>query len=124
MFSFFRAAGFNYIYPQFLEKYSLSNERANEALVESGLKTLSRHLEVLEKKYLAKSHFLTGNRITVADSYVASILLQTEWTGMKLRMWPHVEKWLTRVKNQVHWDIVHSAHSMYVKELERCALFD
>lgn len=121
---YFRAAGFSYIYPQFLEKYALPNDRANEALVESGLKQLSRHLEMLEKKYLDKSQFLIGNRITVADSYIASVLLQTQWAGMKFSMWPKVEKWLKRVSNQVHWDIVHSSHNMYVKELERCALFD
>ncbi|XP_060601873.1 glutathione S-transferase theta-3-like [Ruditapes philippinarum] len=119
-----RAVGHTYIYPQFLEQYALPSESANEVLVEFGLKLLSRQLEILEKKYLEKSQFLTGNRITVADSFVATILLQAEWSGTKFKMWPHVEKWLSRVKNQVHWDTVHMSHSMYLRELERCALFE
>ncbi|KAH3769055.1 glutathione S-transferase theta-3-like isoform X1 [Dreissena polymorpha] len=119
-----RAVGFNYIYPQFLDKYTLPDERANEALIEHGLKQLSHHLELLEMKYLEKSTFLTGNRITIADTYVATILLQTEWLGTKLSMWPHVEKWLSRVKNQVFWDVVHSSHTVFLRELESRALFD
>lgn len=119
-----RAVGHNYIYPQFLEQYTLSTEKANEALVEYGLKQLSRQLEILEKKYLEKSKFLTGNRITVADSFVATILLQAQWAGTKFTMWPHVEKWLSSVQNQVHWDTVHHSHNMFLKELEKCALFE
>ena len=119
----FRAVGYNYIYPQFLEKYTLPSESANECLVESGLKLLSRHLEILEKKYLEKTRFLVGNRITVADSFIACILVQAEWTGTKLKMWPKVESWLSRVKNQEHWDTVHLSHNLYLRELERAALF-
>lgn len=118
-----RAVGYNYIYPQFLEKYTLPSESANECLVESGLKLLSRHLEILEKKYLEKTRFLVGNRITVADSFIACILVQAEWTGTKLKMWPKVEAWLSRVKNQEHWDTVHLSHNLYLRELERAALF-
>jgi len=120
----FRCVGFNYIYPQFLEKYALPDARANEVLIEQGLKQLSHHLELLEKKYLEKSPFLTGNRPTIADTFVGTVLVQVEWTGTKLSMWPRVDKWLSRVKNQVHWDVVHSAHCMYLKELERCSLYD
>lgn len=120
----FRAVGHNYTYPQFLEQYALPSDKANEIIVESGLKLMSRQLEILEKRYLEKSQFLTGNRITVADSYVATILLQAEWCHTKFTMWPHVEKWLSRVKNQVHWDTVHLSHTMYLKELERLALFE
>lgn len=120
-----RAVGYCYIYPQFLEKFALPNERANDVLIESGLKQLSRHLEILEKAYLSNSkHYLTGNRITVADSYIATILVQAEWSGTKFGMWPLVDKWLSRVKDQVHWDSVHVTHNMYLKDLERCALFE
>ncbi|KAL4235460.1 Glutathione S-transferase [Mactra antiquata] len=119
-----RAVGHNYIYPQFLEQYALPVEKANEVLVESGLKLLGRKLEVIEKKYLDKSQYLTGSRVTIADSFVATVLLQAEWSGTKFTMWPKVEKWLSRVKNQVHWETVHNSHMMYLRELERCALFD
>ena len=91
--------------------------------MESGLKLLSRHLEILEKKYLEKTRFLAGNRITVADTFIACILVQVEWTGTKFKMWPKVEAWLSRVKNQEHWDTVHLSHNVYLRELERAALF-
>ena len=106
-----------------MEKYALNSESANECLVESGLKLLSRHLEIMEKKYLDKNRFLAGNRITVADTYIACILVQVEWTGTKFKMWPKVEAWLSRVKNQENWDTVHLSHNVYLRELERAALF-
>ena len=102
----------------------LSSESANEHLVESGLKTLSRQLEMLETKYLHNTHFLTGNRITVADSFIGTVLLQIEWTGMKLQMWPKVDAWLSRVKKQVHWDTVHLAHNVFLREMGRANLLD
>ncbi|KAL5021709.1 hypothetical protein ScPMuIL_000864 [Solemya velum] len=114
-----RAVGYSYIYPQFLEKYSLTPESANEALIESGLRQLSRHLEILETRYLEKNKYLTGDRISVADSFVASIVVLLEWTGFKFTIWPKVAKWLERTKHQEYWDTVHVTHTDFIKELKR-----
>ncbi|KAL3859128.1 hypothetical protein ACJMK2_009360 [Sinanodonta woodiana] len=114
-----RAVGFNYVYPQFLDKYALATADGNEALVEFGLKQVSRHLEILERRYLDKNRFLTGNYVTVADIFVATMVLQLEWTGTSLKLWPKVQKWMERVKSTEHWNTVHVSHGAYVKELER-----
>ncbi|XP_074645894.1 glutathione S-transferase theta-3-like [Tubulanus polymorphus] len=119
-----RIVGFRYTYPQFLDRYRLPSDAANEALVESGIRELSRLLEVLENRYLEKRKYLCCSELTVADSYVATILIQLKWTTFKFRMWPKVEEWLARVRMQDFWDEVHKAHKEFVKELETSAAFD
>ena len=114
-----RSIGFSYIYPQFLEKYALPGHDHNEALTEHGLRDVIGHLETLEQRYLATSPYLTGQRQTVADLFVATVLVQMEWTGFRFRLWPKVETWLYRVKFAEFWDTVHDSHAEFVKELER-----
>lgn len=105
-----------------MEKYTLTPESANEALIESGLSQLSRHLEILETRYLENSKYLTGDKMLVADSFVASIVVLLEWTGFKFTIWPKVAKWLERVKHQEFWDTVHVAHTDLIKELKRAKI--
>ncbi len=107
-----------YAYPQFLEKYRLPSDTANDVLVETGLRQLTQHLERLDKGYLCKNKYLTGDRLTVADTFVASVLIQCEWTGFKFKMWPRVETWLKLVRSQTHWSDVHAAHKTFIRELE------
>ncbi|XP_046381062.2 glutathione S-transferase theta-1-like isoform X1 [Haliotis rufescens] len=114
-----RVVGYGYVYPQFLEKYALSGEEANEVLVEKGLHYITRHLEVLENRYLAKHKYLTGDRHTVADVFVATVLLQLQWPNFQFRIWPKVDTWLSRVKQVEFWDIVHVSHREFLQELER-----
>ena len=57
--------------------------------------------------------------MTVADFYVATILIQTEWVGFNFKLWPKVASWLKLVRSQGHWSTVHTAHRTFVQELER-----
>ncbi|XP_076470648.1 glutathione S-transferase theta-3-like [Babylonia areolata] len=115
-----RAVGFGYIYPQFLEKYALPGHDHNEAMTEHALRDVTHQLEALEQRYLATNNpYLTGNRQTVADLYVATVLVQMEWTGFRFKLWPKVDSWLTRVRHAEFWDTVHQSHQDFVAELER-----
>ena len=62
--------------------------------------------------------------MTVADSYIATTLLQAEWIGFKFRLWPKVESWLRRVKAQEYWSEVHAAHRELVTEIEYGPYFE
>ena len=114
---YFRVTGYRYAYPQLLEKYRLQNDTANDVLVESGIRQLTKHLERLENKYLSKQRYVCGDRVTVADSYVATTLIQAEWVGFKFTLWPKVENWLRRVKAQDYWEDVHVLHNQFVQQL-------
>lgn len=117
-----RSVGYTYVFPQFLESYSFSPESANEVVIEKGLRQVTTHLEILENKYLEKSKYLAGNKLTVSDSCAASVLVLLEWTGFSFKMWPKVESWLSKVKQQMFWDEVHTTHTDFVRELERANL--
>ncbi|XP_062602323.1 glutathione S-transferase theta-1-like [Saccostrea cucullata] len=117
-----RSVGYTHVFPQFLESYSFSPESANEAVVEKGLRQVTTHLEILENNYLMKSKYLAGDKMTVADSCVAAVLVLLEWTGFSFKMWPKVEVWLKKTKQQMFWDEVHTTHNDFVRELERANL--
>lgn len=111
--------GFSFAYPQILEDFMLLNEDANEKLIEKGLREASRHFEALETGYLSNSRYVTGNSLSIADSYIASIIMQAEGCGFDLDMWPKVSAWLKRVKMQEHWSKVHKFHYTLIREFKK-----
>ena len=116
--------GYKYLYPQLLERYHLSSETGTEELVEKGLAQASELLEAIESFYLGENPFLCGAELTVADSYVATILCQAEWVEFDFKLWPRLSEWLLRVKGQEHWNEVHTMHNDFAKKLEKVASID
>ena len=114
-----RSAGYDLAYPSCLDKYRLPSEAANEELIERGMRHLAKQLECLETGYLKQQPFLTGDRPTVADSFVATVIAQAQWTGFRFQMWPRVEKWLRLVRAQEFWSDVHRVHNGLVRELDK-----
>ena len=56
-----RCVGYMYAYPQVLDRYRLPNDTANETMIQTGIKEISRHLEKIDSGYLAHGNkFLTG----------------------------------------------------------------
>ncbi len=113
-----RITGYSYAYPSCLDRYRLPKAEANEILIERGITELSGQLERLEDGYLRNRKYLAGDRLTIADSYVATILIQVEWVGFKFKLWPRVDAWLKRVRAQEYWSEVHAAHCQLVEEIE------
>ena len=68
--------------------------------------------------------YLSGDRLTVADSYAATVLIQAEWVGFSFRMWPRVASWLKRVRSQQNWTQVHTQHRELVSEIEIAGLLE
>ena len=60
----------------------------------------------------------------MADSYVATVLIQAEWVGFSFRMWPRVATWLKRVRSQENWAQVHASHRELVTEIENAPLLE
>ena len=118
----FRVIGYSYIYPQFLDYYSLKTTESNECLIEHGLHQVTKILEVIENRYLVNNKYLTGPRATSADNCMATVLILLEWTNFNFKMWPKVESWLNRVKQNHFWDEVHVSHHEFIKEVQRSSL--
>ena len=106
-----------YAYPQFLDRYRLETESANECLIESGIQTLTSQLSKIEKRYLKRSEFLCGSELSVADSFMVTTLMQSQWGGFNFAMWPKVRTWMLKVMDQPHWQAVHEAHMEFIQEM-------
>ena len=121
MFIFFlcSALGYKYVYPQLLERFHLPNDADTEELVERGLAQTSELLEVIENFYLQDHPFLCGSELTVADSYVATILCQAELVELDFILWPRLCAWMVKVKGQEHWVEVHSAHADFLQKVKK-----
>lgn len=111
--------GYKFVYPQLLERYHLSTDTDTEELVDKGLAQTSELLETLENFYLQDHPFLCGSELTVADSYVATILCQAELVDLDFILWPRLSAWMMKVKGQEHWGEVHSAHADFLQKVKK-----
>lgn len=112
------------MYPQLLERYHLSCEAGTEELVEKGLAQASELLETIENFYLGEKPFLCGSELTIADSYVATILCQAECVEFDFTLWPRLSEWLVRVKGQEHWSEVHSMLTDFAQKIKKVSSID
>lgn len=108
-----------FAYPQFLNKYHLETEAANEELVECGIQQLTNHISKIESKYLAKSPYLCGESLTLADSFLVTTLMQAQWADFNFSLWPKLRSWYTKVIDQPYWKDVHDTHIKFVQELHQ-----
>jgi len=88
-------------------------------MVEKGAEQLTKQLEVLENFYLRKNPFLCGKERTIADTYVATILCQSEWLDFDLGLWPKVAAWYKQITTQEHWNTVHEKHEEFLYQLKK-----
>lgn len=116
----YRLVAHQVTYPQVFKDCMLPAVSANEVMVECGMKHVTRILESIEKRHLAKQHDYLGgaDQMTVADSFAVTVLLQLQWVGFSFKLWPKIVAWMDRVAQQESWTDVHSAHHIFVEEFD------
>lgn len=67
----------------------------DEEFAQLGLAKLDRPLKVLDA-HLSRQPFIVGDRFTVADLNIATVMDLAPQCGIALDAWPHVEQWHTR----------------------------
>ncbi|XP_077993314.1 glutathione S-transferase theta-1-like [Glandiceps talaboti] len=117
-----RVIGYQVVYPQFFDKYRLLSQSATDAMIEAGTQQLIQYLDILENKYLTKHKYMCGSTVTVADYYVATILMLLDWMHFSLRIWPRLSDWLGKITKEGHWKDVHAAHNDFLQEINKCCL--
>ena len=95
----------------------MDTDSANECLVENGIQSLTSLLNKVENQYLSKSPFLCGTQLTIADSFMVTTLLQSQWGGFNFTIWPKVRSWFIKVTDQSHWETVHKAHMDFLDDI-------
>lgn len=62
---------------------------------------------------------ILGGFPTIADYYVATVLVQLEWINFGLELWPKISAWLSILKGMQQWKEVHEKHCGFVAELQK-----
>lgn len=117
--------GYNLVYPQFFDASRLpGGAEPTEAVITNATRKVVDELESIEKKYFSHgSAFLCGDQLSVADLYVATILVQLEWVeAVDMKLWPKINRWLKEVRKQEHWNTVHVKHREFVEALKNVPL--
>ena len=77
----------------FVNRVMLPEAQRNQAAGDAGEQKLQRPLAVLDKE-LGRRRFLLGDRFTLADLNVASVLLIAPMARIDLSKYPNVQRWL------------------------------
>ncbi|XP_062137777.1 glutathione S-transferase theta-1 isoform X1 [Drosophila sulfurigaster albostrigata] len=92
----------------------LTGRAPTEAKIETLRILMERNLDIIEEVWLAKSEFLTGSSLTVADIFAACEIEQTRMADYDVRIkYPKIRAWLKRVRQSCnpHYDTAH--HFVY-----------
>lgn len=74
----------------------------DEAAVEAAMPEITRYLGVLETQ-LAKTQWVTGNDLTVADFACAVAFMMRAEIKLELGAFPNLTKWLSNIENRPSW---------------------
>ena len=61
---------------------------------------------------------ILGDNPTVADCYLATMLVQLQWVQFDFSLWRKIRTWLETMKEVKGWNEVHEKHYGFVKKLE------
>ena len=87
----------NFITSEIHKSYSpLFNPDAAPAWKEAARANIAKRLDVIER-HLDGRTYLLGERFTVADGYLFTVLNWSGWTKFDLSKWPRVQAYLARV---------------------------
>ncbi|WP_164871870.1 glutathione S-transferase family protein [Solirhodobacter olei] len=102
--NFYRDWGYNLCYPQLFPHHKRQTDDAHRLTIEWGLKNSQFWLQVLNDYWLGHGKpWLTGDRITIADYFLGSIVALGEMVGSDFSNYPRIRAWLDRVKALPHW---------------------
>lgn len=97
--NFYRAFGYQLVYPQVFDHHKLGEEAATQALIEAGKKNSERWLKVLNDHWLGDGRpFLCGETITLADYFGSGVITIGDWIGQDFSGYPNVAAWVGRMR--------------------------
>ena len=112
--NFYRDWGYNLCYPQLFPHHVRPSEEGQRVAVEWGKEKSSFWLQVLNDHWLGDGRkWLTGDEITIADYFAASLTALGQMIQVDLSKYPNVDAWLKNVKSLRNWDSVSEALNGY-----------
>ena len=86
-----------YFFEELVKPVLMKINEPNAAALKEAADFLKQQLPVLEQA-LGKHAFITGDKITIADTIGFSMLDIAEYTSVDLSAYPHIKKWYNAIK--------------------------
>jgi glutathione S-transferase len=109
---------YHMVYPQIFGHHTRTPEAAQTATVEWGKAQAERWLKVLDEKILGKHKYVCGDEVTIADFFGADIIHTGTLTGVSLKRFANVERWMAAMRALPSWGKVHEAVDGFAASLK------
>lgn len=102
--NFYRDWGYNLCYPQLFPHHKRPSEEGHQGAIAWGRERSAQWLGLLNDHWLGDGRsYLTGEAITLADYFAASLVALGEIIGTDFGKYPNIQAWLGRMKALPHW---------------------
>jgi glutathione S-transferase len=108
--NFYRDWGYNLCYPQLFPHHERPSEEGQKVTVQWGSDKSKFWLQVMNDYWLGDGRtWLTGEQITIADYFSASVVALGDLIRVDFSAYPNVSAWLERTKALPNWGSVSEA---------------
>jgi glutathione S-transferase len=108
--NFYRDWGYNLCYPQLFPHHQRPTAEGQDVTVRWGSDKSKFWLQVLNDYWLGDGRtWLTGDQITIADYFAASVVALGDMIRYDFSAYPNVSDWLSRMKALPNWKTVSEA---------------
>ena len=108
--NFYRDWGYNLCYPQLFPHHQRPTAEGQDVTVRWGSDKSKFWLQVLNDYWLGDGRtWLTGDQITIADYFAASVVALGDMIRYDFSAYPNVSVWLSRMKALPNWKTVSEA---------------
>jgi glutathione S-transferase len=115
--NFYRDFGFQYVYPQIMPHHRRGSDEGTTRTVEWGREQSKKWLAILDRHWLARGPYLTGDALTIADFFGVSILSLGELVKFPLDEYPNVRRWYDAVTKHPSWMKINAAFAGFVSSV-------
>jgi glutathione S-transferase len=107
---FYRDYGYAVVYPQIYPHHKRPSDEMQKGTIEWGKAQTQKWLKVLNDTWLGKGNkYLTGDQLTIADIFGASLLTCGHVTRDEFKDYPNIDKWLKNVGTLANWNKINEA---------------
>ncbi|MBA2543930.1 MAG: glutathione S-transferase family protein [Deltaproteobacteria bacterium] len=107
---FYRDFGYGVVYPQVFPNHKRPNDTFHNGVIEWGIEKSASWFKVLDTHWLGNGNaYLTGNDITIADYFGASLATIGEVVRCDFSHLPNVSRWLGNMKKLSSWNQINEA---------------
>jgi glutathione S-transferase len=102
-----RDFAYGMVYPQIFPTHKRPTDEQHKGTIAWNKERAQNWFKVLDDNILAKSRFLCGEQMTIADYYGAAFVSLAEFIRCDFKAYPNVNRWYQSMKKLESWNKVH-----------------